>query len=284
MMKLVFERGGQTITIGHALPYWLNKVTGLSEIDCDVESEKATDQDGEVYKGSTANKRNIVIDATVIPPEGKSHAAIREEFFAFFIPRAQGTLYVYEGAVGKKIDYRLENIEIDPDGIFRDFSISLICPDPKFKALEDDVDTIAQTMGLIEWPLELPEEFEVGRRTDTLMATVVNNSSVTRGMTLTFVASGEVVNPGMIEVGRQEALKINTTMHTGDTIVITTGQMKKRVKLIRDGVETNINNLWDFGGVWLQVEPGTNVFRVTADSSVAPLEVTIAATPEYWGA
>lgn len=284
MMKLVFERGGQTITIGHALPYWLNKVTGLSEIDCDVESEKATDQDGEVYKGSTANKRNIVINATVIPPEGKSHAAIREEFFAFFIPRAQGTLYVYEGTAGKKIDYRLENIEIDPDGIFRDFSISLICPDPKFKALEDDVDTIAQTMGLIEWPLELPEEFEVGRRTDTLMATVVNNSSVTRGMTLTFVASGEVVNPGMIEVGRQESMKINTTMHAGDVIIITTGQNKKRVKLVRGGVETNINNLWDFGGVWLQVEPGTNVFRVTADSSVEPLEVTIASTPAYWGA
>ena len=101
---------------------------------------------------------------------------------------------------------------------------------------------------------------------------------------MTFVASGEVENPGMIEVGRQEALKINTTMHTGDVIVITTGQGKKRVKLIRDGVETNINNLWDFGGVWLQVEPGTNVFRVTADSSVAPLEVTIASTPAYWGA
>lgn len=284
MMKLVFERAGRTITVGPSLPYWLDKATGLGVLDCDVESEKATDQDGEVYKGSTANKRNIVIDGTVILPEGKTQAEIREEFFAFFIPREQGTLYVYEGAAAKKIEYRLENIEIDTDGIFREFTISLVCLDPKFKALEDESDTIAQTMGLIEWPLELPEEFEVGRRTDVLMATVVNNSSVTRGLTLTFMASGEVVNPGMIEVTRQQSLKIITTMHAGDVIIVTTGTGKKRVKLIREGIETNINNLWEFGGTWLQVEPGENVFRATADSSVAPLEVTIASTPAFWGA
>lgn len=283
-MKLVFERAGRTITVGPSLPYWLDKATGLGVLDCDVESEKATDQDGEVYKGSTANKRNIVIDGTVILPEGKTQAEIREEFFAFFIPREQGTLYVYEGAAAKKIEYRLENIDIDTDGIFREFTISLVCLDPKFKALEDESDTIAQTMGLIEWPLELPEEFEVGRRTDVLMATVVNNSSVTRGLTLTFMASGEVVNPGMIEVTRQQSLKIITTMHAGDVIIVTTGAGKKRVKLIREGIETNINNLWEFGGTWLQVEPGENVFRPTADSSVAPLEVTIASTPAFWGA
>lgn len=284
MMELVFERAGKRITVAHALPYWLDKVTGLGELDCDVESEKAVDQDGEIYKGSTANKRNIVVSGTVVQTGGRTHAAVREEFFAFFVPREPGTLYVYEGDAAKKIEYRLENLEIDTDGLFRAFTLSLVCHDPKFKALEDDSDTIAQTMGLIQWPLELPEEFEVGLRTDVLMATVVNDSSVTRGLTLTFAASGEVVHPGLIEVTRQEELRILTTMHAGDVIVVTTAPGRKRVKLIRDNVESNINDLWEFGGTWLQVEPGTNVFRGTAEGSTAPLEITIASTPAYWGA
>lgn len=283
-IKLVFERDGKTITIGHTRPYWLEKVEGVARLEVDVESERATDQDGEVYKGAQAQKRNIVVEFSIIPPEGKDHAAIRDEFFAFFVPRATGTLYVYEGKTARKIDYKVEDVEIEQDGIFRKGNLSLICPDPKFKALEDDSDTIAQTMGLIEWPLELPEEFEVGRRSDVLMVTVDNDSSVARGMTITFRASGEVENPGMVEVGRQQSFTILTTMSAGDVIVVTTAQGNKRVKLINSEGETNINNLWKFGGTWLQVEPGTNVFTVKADSDVGPLEVTIASTPAYWGA
>lgn len=284
MKKIVCKRGGKAITFDAALPYWLDDVTGLGELDCDIESRKPTGQDGEVYMGATANKRNIIIKATIIPPDGKTHAEIRDEFFAFFVPRETGTLFVYEDGSAKKIDYKTESCEIETDGPFRSVTLSLICHDPKFKALEDERKNIAETMGAIEWPLELPAEFEVGVRSEVLLVTVENPSSVTRGTTITFTASGEVVNPGMVEVTRQEKMRILTTMHAGDTIVVTTTPGKKRVRLIRESVETNINNLWEFGGTWLQVEPGTNVFRVTADGSTSPLAVTVASTPAYWGA
>lgn len=132
--------------------------------------------------------------------------------------------------------------------------------------------------------MELAPEFEVGIKDSTLMATIVNDSSVSRGLTITFRASGEVVNPGMVEVSRQESLQINTTMHAGDIIVLTTAPGNKRLKLYRETEEININNLWDFGGTWLQVEPGKNVFRYTADSGTDVLEAVLASTPAYWGA
>lgn len=74
-----------------------------------------------------------------------------------------------------------------------------------------------------------------------------------------------------------------TTLHNGDVLVVTTGPGNKRVKLIRDNVESNINYCWEFGGIWLQVEPGENLFTYEADSGSGALSVTLASTPLYWG-
>lgn len=115
------------------------------------------------------------------------------------------------------------------------------------------------------------------------MATIQNSSSVSRGLTATFTATGEVTNPKLIEVNRQLSFRILTTLHNGDVLVVTTGPGNKRVKLIRDNAETNINNCWEFGGTWLQVEPGENVFTYEAESGAAALSVTLASTPLYWG-
>ena len=282
-MRIVCERGGQTITFARARPYWITSAEGLGEADFDVSSQQAAGMDGELYQGSTANKRNIVIKATVIPPEGTTHAQIRETFFAFFVPRETGTLYFYDGDKARKIDYKTENCEFDLDGIFRDVTISLICPDPVFRSAIDERTDVAEIEGLIEWPVELEAEFEVAIKHDTKMATVHNPSSVSRGLTVTFTAAGEATNPKLIEVNRQQSFRILTTLHNGDVLVVTTGPGSKRVKLIRDNVESNINYCWEFGGTWLQVEPGENLFTYEADSGSGALSVTLASTPLYWG-
>lgn len=282
-MKIICERGGQSITFAHKRPYWLSKVEGIGQADFDVSSEKTANQDGELYKGATANKRNIVLTATVIPPDGTTHDQVREKFFAFFVPRETGTLYFYDGGVARKIEYRAENCEFDMDGIFRDVTVSLVCPDPVFRAVQDDHADVAAIVGMIEWPLELPAEFEVGVRHETRIANIVNPSSVSRGLTITFTATGEVVNPSLVEINRQTSFRILTIMHAEDRIIVTTAPNNKRVKLIRNGVESNINNLWEFGGTWLQVEPGENAFTFSVDSGDDALSVHLASTPQYWG-
>jgi len=283
-VKIVCERAGRSVTFAHALPYWLKEVDGIGVSDFDVATEKAAWQDGEIYKGATANKRNIVIKATVVPPDRRTHDQIREEFFSLFALREPGTLYFYDGERSRKILYQTESCEFEMDGPFRVVTISLLCPDPMFKAVYEDAVDIAEVHGLIEWPLELEAQFEVAIRNDTKMATISNNSSISRGLTATFTATGEVVNPKLVEVNRQTSFRILTTLHAGDVLVVTTGPGEKRVKLIRDYAESNINHLWEFGGTWLQVEPGENVYTYTADSGADAVAVTLSSTPRYLGA
>ena len=53
--------------------------------------------------------------------------------------------------------------------------------------------------------------------------------------------------------------------------------------LCRNGTEQDINNLWEFGGTWLQVCPGENIFAYSAESGEDALEIILKSTPAFWG-
>ena len=160
----------------------------------------------------------------------------------------------------------------------------MICPDPKFYALTDNLTELAVWEGLIEWPLEIIEPFEVTRKVNSLIGNVYNPSAVPMGLTATFRASGTVVNPSLYDVNRHELMQINTTMHSDDIITVTTGDGNKRVKLVSGGVTTNINNMMQYPPHWLQAQQGDNLYRYNADEGIDNLSVNIVSTEAYWGA
>ena len=187
---LVCDNGsGEKITIGYRWPLWLDVVDGLTSSDFDVDTEKGNDQDGEHYKSSTAAKRNIVIYCWV----KDNIQAMREKLYSYFPRGETGTLYVTDEGITRKIDYKPEFVHVDPTGQQRKVTISLVCPDPKFKAVTDDRVEMAVWDGLIEFPddvLELPaEEFEMTTKRANLAVDVENASNVARGLTVQFIAS-----------------------------------------------------------------------------------------------
>jgi hypothetical protein len=209
---------------------------------------------------------------------------IKDRLYSFFQPRSVGIFYYYSGNIARKIRYYVESVEPEESGLVWTITISLICPDPKFYALTDDLTELAVWEGLIEWPLEIIEPFEVTRKINSLIGNVYNPSAVPMGLTVTFQASGTVTNPSLYDVNRQELMQVSTTMHAGDQIVITTADGNKHVKLISGGVTSNINNLMAYPPRWLKAYQGDNLFRYNADSDIDSLSVNIVSTEAYWGA
>lgn len=262
-------------------PLRLFGTDGFAQAAYTVNTAQSTGRDGETYLSSTANKRNPVITAEILG----DYRAQRDLLYSFFQPRSEGTVYYYEDdSAGRKADYYVESIDVEESGKIRQATISLICPDPVWKALEDEVVSMAQVEGDIEFPAELADEFTVSHRNESVMATIDNDSNAARGLTIIFEAAGAVTNPTLIEVTRQDRLQVNVTMHSGDILTVTTGNGNKRVQLTSDGVTTNVNSLWVYGSTWLQAEPGRNIYRYTADSGEDSLSTTIRSTPAYWGA
>ncbi|QAT48730.1 hypothetical protein EQM14_02495 [Caproiciproducens sp. NJN-50] len=126
--------------------------------------------------------------------------------------------------------------------------------------------------------------FTVTEKVNTLIGNVRNDSAVPMGLTVTLRASGTVVNPSLYDIGRQELMQVNITMHTGDVVIITTADGDKRVKLISGGVTTNMNNKMLYPPKWLQARRGDNLFRYNADEGINNLSVSILSTQAYWGA
>lgn len=282
-MQIICEnQRGEQVSFGWFPPLWIASVDGLGT-DYEVYTSKNSGQDGENYNGSDAKLRNIVIALDVAKAD---YQAQRNRLYSFFQPRSIGTLYYYEGDESRKIRYYVEKVE--PGGEDNDptrtLTISLICPDPKWYALQDQLTQLAIWQGKISFPLQIHPPFMVTEKVNTLIGNVYNPSAVPMGLTIKFMATGTVVNPSLYDVNRYKFMKINTTMHAGDQIIITTGDGNKRVQLISGGVTTNINNLMAYPPKWLQAYQGDNLFRYNADEGIDNLSVSILSTQAYWGA
>jgi hypothetical protein len=281
LIKIICENyRGEKMTFSRTPRMWIESISGLGA-DYEVTTSKNSGQDGENYTGATASKRNIVM---VLDVPKRRMDDTKDRLYSFFQPRSVGILYYYSGNIARKIRYYVESIEPEESGLVRTITISLLCPDPRFYALSDNLTELAVWEGLIEWPLEIIEPFEVTRKVNSLIGNVVNPSAVPMGLTVTFRASGAVVNPSLYDVNRRELMQINTTMSAGDLIVVTTGDGNKRVTLTRGGVTTNINNLMNYPPKWLKAYQGDNLFRYNADEGIDNLSVSILSTQAYWGA
>jgi len=276
------DKDGNTVEFTYdGAPLRLADTDGFSAAAYTVNTAQNTGQDGETYLSSTANKRNPVITVEIL----SDYQAQRDRLYSFFQPRSEGTVIYYENdSPGRKAGYYVESIDVEESGAIRQAVISLICPDPVWKALEDESVSMAQLVGDMEFPAEVIGNFTVSHRNENVMAIIPNDSNAARGLTITFEASGEVTNPALIEATRQERLQVDVTMHSGDILTVTTGPNNKRVLLTSGGVTSNVNNRWVYGSTWLQAEPGRNIYRYTAESGEASLSATIRSTPAYWGA
>ena len=259
---------------------WIESISGLGA-DYEVTTSKNSGQDGENYTGATASKRNIVM---VLDVPKRRMDDTKDRLYSFFQPRSIGIFYYYSGNIARKIRYYVESIEPEESGLVRTITISLICPDPKFYALDDQLTQFAIWQGCIRFPLRITDPFKVTEKVNTLIGNVNNPSAVPMGLTVTFRATGTVTNPSLYDVNRQELMQVNTTMHAGDQIVITTADGNKRVKLFSGDVESNINNLMAYPPHWPQAQQGDNLYRYNADSGIDSLSVSILSTQAYWGA
>ncbi|WP_313292568.1 phage tail family protein [Faecalispora jeddahensis] len=280
MVITCINQNGERLKFGWFAPIWVKSITGIGA-DFTVTTSKSNGQDGATYTGATADVRNIVI---VLDVRKDDYVDQRNRLYQFFQPRAAGEIRYEDSGISRKAGYYVESVEPSGNGVLKNITVSLLCPDPKWYDLDEQLTELASWEGLIEWDLEITEEpFELTRKVNTLIGNVYNGSNVTQGLKVKFMATGEVVNPSLYNIDRQELMKLNLTMHSGDTVTITTGTGNKRVKLTSGGMTTNINNYMAYPPVWLQAYPGDNLYRYDAESGIDNLNVSIIHMQAYWG-
>lgn len=273
---------GDMITFTYKPPFLLSICDGFHETVGTVNSVSSAYGVGTTWNGTSIGQRDLTIKGTITDNIQENRLLL----YDMFPLNSEGTLYYYEGDIERKITCLVEKVSIpEKKGFTRDFSISLVCPNPRFSALAATILSMAAWAPAFNFPLIIPENegIQFGIKNTTSMGTTENTTEIDYGMTIKFKANDTVKNPYLFNVTTRDIIQIEKTMSAGDQIIITTHIDNKNViyKNAVTGEEENINYLIMYGSKYLQVPSGTNTFRSGADSGEDNLETTIEFLPEY---
>lgn len=267
-------------------PFFLVSMDGVYMVSNNVVTSENTMVDGSTYQGSTTKQRNIVITAQM----ESDYQANRDLLYKCFKPKSTGLFTYMENEEVRVIDYKVEELEIEETGIVRNITISLLCPDPFFRDLEDISVSMASWTGLFEWEHEFVEEKEpFAERTAEVLKEIENDSAADNiGITVTLEAEGPVINPAVYHAESGEFVKVGTedrpfSVNAGDAVIITTETNNKAVHLVHDGVKIEVNEYLDEDSDFIQLQHGTNTIRYAADAGEDYLNVTISYRFRYLG-
>lgn len=273
---------GDMITFTYKPPFLLSICDGFHETVGTVNSVSSAYGVGTTWNGTSIGQRDLTIKGTITDNIQENRLLL----YDMFPLNSEGTLYYYEGDIERKITCLVEKVSIpEKKGFTRDFSISLVCPNPRFSALAATILSMATWTPAFKFKLVIPKNkgIKFGTKNTTSMGTTENTTEIDYGMTIKFKANDTVKNPYLFNVTIRDIIQIEKTMSAGDQIIITTHIDNKNViyKNAVTGEEENINYLIMYGSKYLQVPSGTNTFRSGADSGEDNLETTIEFLPEY---
>lgn len=277
---------GYTLTFGEKglTPFLLADVDGVYEIANEVTISSNTMSDGGTYQGSVQRVRNIVLTLKDLT----NHVYNRNLLSTLFKAGKEGSLIFHEDENERTIDYYVESVNSTGEKNARTYTVSLLCPDPFFYALDDVTVLMANWVKNFEFVHEfIASGEEFGYRSLQASQEIENlNAADNIGLTIVITANGAVTNPSVTRVESNESLTVGSSakpfsMVSGDSLTITTSNNDKHVYLTHDGVTTEVNEYLTEDSVFIQLMRGKNNIGYDADSGVSNMVVSITYRLKY---
>lgn len=276
-LKVENDRG-ETLELTNNPNYTVFKIEGLNPPQATINSSANSTNDGSKITFARVENRNIVIFMTI---EGDVEAN-RINLYSYFPVKKTVKLYFSNGSRDIYIEGMVELIECDLFTNKQVAQISVICPQPYFKAVNDLVSIFSDVSPLFSFPFSVAKSgVEVSAITTNVRKSIVNTGDVETGVIIKLFAIGTVVKPVIYDVLKRTHLKLNFTMLASDTIVINTNIGEKSIELIREGVTYNALGYMLPDSTWFTLEAGDNVFTYDADSGNNNLQLTFS-TPIFY--
>lgn len=262
---------GEEINLTQNPNYSLISVDGLEPSAAQIGTAASATMDGSVFRSARVGEKNIVILVAVEEPCEKN----RIDLYRYVKTKKEMTVFVKNGSRNVYIKGYAEAM---PIGFFEQketIQISIICTNPYFREVSEASEVISSVESLFEFPFSIPEEgIEFSRITGETEKNIINSGDIETGGLITLYASAPAANPTVYLPYTGAFFGLNISLLAGDEVKINTVKGQKSVKLIRNGVDTNIINSLRFGSTWLQFESGQNRIGYTA-SPAESLDCTV---------
>ena len=180
---------------------------------------------------------------------------------------------------------RYSETELDNNSLFCKFAITGLLHDPLL--YDEDQTTIRAKYLTSNFALPISfsvaDPFTFSGLTNSSTIDVINYGDLEVGMIFEITSSSESINFKITNLATQEFIKINTTIISGDLIIIDTRPNHRSIKKYRNGEITIYYKYLDSGSSWLTLAHAGNTFSLSADSGDAALGCTIKYRNAYYG-
>lgn len=255
-------------------------VTGLTPAGATINTSKIANMDGTVFNSSSINERNIVL--TIIPKGNIEKSRIN--LYRYIKSKQYIKIYFKNGARDVYIEGCVENVDGDLFTQKQKIQVSVLCPNPFFKDIKEILYTFSNTVSSFEFEIALDETgVALSEMSVFTMINVFNSSDDETGVVIELQARDKVLEPTIYNTTTGEQFGVAWEMERGDVIRINTRKGEKSLKLIRDGVESNIINKMLKGSKWFNLNAGDNIYTYSAAYGAENLNVEIKLQPIYEG-
>ena len=267
--------------------YQLFDIAGIDQPSAQINFTNIATLDGAIFNSAKLDTRNIVLYIRI----NGNVEANRHILYQMFKTKESCIFYYKNDTVDVMIQGYVESVECP---IFTDseiMQISILCPNPYFKSVDDTVIEIIKRDALFSFPFSINEGEPIALSNYNVdqTATLINNSTNDLGMIIQIDVDKDmeedeiVISPQITNVDTSEFFKLITTLISGDRVVINTNKGSKSVRRIRNGISTNIFSSIGSGSAFLTIPIGESKFTYSAQDGSQYMNVKFIYTEEYRG-
>lgn len=281
MFNLTVENfSGERLELTNEVDCEVVGIDGLTPPSANIVTSQIALMDGTKFNSATVNQRNIVIHLQLV----HNVEEMRIKLYRYFRIKQYCKIYYSNRHREVYCEGYVETFENDRFVLNNQVDISIICPSPWFKEMNEIITEMASVLSLFEFPFAIEAAgIEFSKLDKEHRTAVLNSGDVDGGMRIELFATSEVINPRIINTDTHEIIGINFEMQEGDMVEISTVRGDKHVWLTRGGQTTNIINTVMKDPDWMQIPPGICEFTYDCVSGQEFLSVRFVTQNLYEG-
>lgn len=271
--QIANSRGAKISLTGNETNWQVVSIIGLSPPKAQINTNTVAGMDGAKFNSSKLLTRNIVITLKL---NGEVEAN-RVMLYQYFPTKDSCTFYYQNDHRDVYIEGWIESVECNFFSNAEVMQISILCPQPYFKALDEIVTDISKVTPRFTFPFSINigspvviSSLDVSRVTD-----IINDSTGETGMIIEITFLDDISEVDIINTETGEHFALTYQFTTDDVVTINTNKGQKSVKLTRDGATTDIFAAIELGSTFFQLRPGDNFFSYTLNAGAADTDVNI---------
>lgn len=259
---------GNVMTLTGVEPtYQVIGISGLNPPSAQINTTTIVGLDGAVFNSSKLQTRNLVLTIKINGNVEQNRLLL----YSYFKTKDWCKFYYTNESLDVSIEGYVESVECDLFTNSEIAQISILCPYPYFKSLSEILTDSSKSIPQFYFP------FSINVGSPVIISTLDESSGIA------VYNSSESETGAMVQINILDAcssieiknvttgddFEINYSFLANDTVVINTNKGQKSIKLIRNGVITNIFSAIQSGSVFFQLAPGVNNFEYLVDNSAA---------------